>query len=329
LKPLAIDLYCGLGGWAEGLISEGWDVVGFDIERHEYGSMKYPGQLVIQDARTLHGSQFKDASLIVGSSPCQRYSYMAMPWQRAKAQAAEIRADLTGKKLLDLNELFDAQFRIQHEACAAVGRHIPMVVENVKGAQPWVGRANWHFGSFYLWGDVPALMPITQKRGSKIPGQNWSNFARTGEVSPHWRMQGLAEGEKIGDQNEYRRSGAPLPRFTNAAERSCLCARECDCQNPEPAQGAALVSNECPIHNLHPAAHPDCPIHPGPKNYNSDEGGGVKMAGASGAAWFDLGPAAHASGSKARKAASAMIAKIPQPLSQHIARVYYPRLPHV
>ena len=29
------------------------------------------------------------------------------------------------------------------------------------GAQKWVGRARWHYGSFYLWGDVPALMPIS------------------------------------------------------------------------------------------------------------------------------------------------------------------------
>ena len=36
-----------------------------------------------------------------------------------------------------------------------------MVVENVRGAQKWVGRARWHYGSFYLWGDVPALMPMT------------------------------------------------------------------------------------------------------------------------------------------------------------------------
>jgi len=32
MKPLAIDLYCGLGGWAEGFLSEGYRVVGFDIE---------------------------------------------------------------------------------------------------------------------------------------------------------------------------------------------------------------------------------------------------------------------------------------------------------
>lgn len=31
-KPLAIDLFCGLGGWTEGLLAEGYYVVGFDIE---------------------------------------------------------------------------------------------------------------------------------------------------------------------------------------------------------------------------------------------------------------------------------------------------------
>ena len=65
MKPLAIDLFCGLGGWTEGLLAEGYDVVGFDIERHDYGTGGYPAQLVLQDALTLHGSQFKDAALIV------------------------------------------------------------------------------------------------------------------------------------------------------------------------------------------------------------------------------------------------------------------------
>jgi hypothetical protein len=63
-----------------------------------------------------------------------------------------------------LTALFDACFRIQREACAAAGRQIPLVVENVCGAQLWVGRAKWHYGSYYLWGDVPALMPATRER---------------------------------------------------------------------------------------------------------------------------------------------------------------------
>ena len=172
-RVLAIDLFCGLGGWSEGLLAEGWEVVGFDIERHEYGVHRYPGQLVIQDVRTLHGSQFRAADLIVASPPCQEYSYMAMPWKLAKAKGAAIRADTTGKELARLNELFNACFRIQFEASRAAGRHIPMVVENVRGAQPWVGRARWNFGSFYLWGDVPALMPMTIS-AYKVGGTNIS-----------------------------------------------------------------------------------------------------------------------------------------------------------
>jgi site-specific DNA-cytosine methylase len=40
---LAIDLFCGLGGWTEGLLAEGYYVVGFDIERHQYGEHQVPG----------------------------------------------------------------------------------------------------------------------------------------------------------------------------------------------------------------------------------------------------------------------------------------------
>ena len=150
MKPLAIDLFCGLGGWTDGLLAEGYDVVGFDIERHVYGEHAYPAQLVLQDVTTLDGAQFRDAALIVASPPCQAYSYRAMPWSRAKALPPPD------------NTLFNVCFRIQREASEAAGKRIPLVVENVRGAQKWVGRARWNFGSFF-GGDVPALMPMTLK----------------------------------------------------------------------------------------------------------------------------------------------------------------------
>ena len=136
---LAIDLFCGLGGWTEGLLAEGWDVIGFDIERHNYGTGGYPAQLVLQDVLTLHGRQFKDAALIVASPPCQEFSYMAMPWSKAKAQRTAILADPAERKRL--TALFDACFRIQREAIEAAGHFIPLVVENVRGANKWVGRS--------------------------------------------------------------------------------------------------------------------------------------------------------------------------------------------
>jgi hypothetical protein len=236
VKPLAIDLYCGLGGWAEGLLAEGYDVVGFDIERHAYGEHRYPGMLVLQNVLTLHGAQFRNAALIVASPPCQAYSYRAMPWKRAKALPPPD------------NTLFDACFRIQREACEAAGRHIPLIVENVRGAQPWVGRSRWAFGSFHLWGDVPALMPII--RHVKKSGHNWSRFA---EGSGH-KVAGF--------------------RFDGSG-----------------------------------------------RSFQSASVEGVKHAG-SGAIWFDTGPAQLPSSSPRRKAASAMMAKIPLPLARHIGRVF-------
>lgn len=165
---MAIDLFCGLGGWTEGLLAEGYDVTGYDIEAHEYGEERYPANLVLQDVLTIDGAQFKDAALIVASPPCQEFSYMAMPWKRAKQIARALRGKdefpepYSGSRTMaELTALFDACFRIQREASAAAGHHIPMLVENVRGAEPWVGRAKWSFGSYYLWGDVPALMPKT------------------------------------------------------------------------------------------------------------------------------------------------------------------------
>ena len=34
--PMCYDLFCGLGGWAEGFLAEGYECIGFDIEAHEY-----------------------------------------------------------------------------------------------------------------------------------------------------------------------------------------------------------------------------------------------------------------------------------------------------
>jgi hypothetical protein len=201
---IAIDLFCGLGGWADGLMAEGWTVLGFDIERHQYGEHRYPAQLVIQDVLTLHGSQFRNADLIVASPPCQAYSYRAMPWSRARALPPPD------------NALFEACFRIQREACEAAGRHIPLIVENVRGAQKWVGRARWNHGSYYLWGDVPALMPITLGRqvmkegvahrpngetnfhGYKSRGMNWNNRELKGQdftrTAGRQAMEGIKQG---------------------------------------------------------------------------------------------------------------------------------------
>jgi hypothetical protein len=271
-KPLAIDLFCGLGGWTEGLLAEGYNVVGFDIEQHVYGEAKYPAQLVLQDVLTIHGAQFKDAALIVASPPCQAYSYRAMPWKRAKALPSPD------------NSLFDACFRIQREACEAAGHHIPLVVENVCGAQKWVGRARWHFGSFYLWGDVPALMPIT-KKAIKVPtmGAGWYPPDHPKHVP------GLAFNWHA-DRN-LRATKNTGGSWFNVAH------------NTTSGKGQNLDGRR-----IGPAVE-ETGIKQGGDLFNDSEPSISRLTG---------------SKSSARKAASAHIAKIPLPLSRHIARAWHP-----
>lgn len=292
MNLLAVDLFCGLGGWTDGLLAEGYDVIGFDIERHVYGEHHYPAQLVIQDVRTLHGSQFKMADLIVASPPCQEFSYMAMPWSRAKQIARALRGDdafptgYTGSRTItELTALFDACFRIQREACEAAGRHIPMVVENVRGAQPWVGRARWSFGSFYLWGDVPALMPVPFK-GSKVPGFRFDGSGGSFQTASVEETGFKSQGMNWSDQTKRGQD------FTRIAGRHAIEGRKAFPGNADGWFGNYAAMKD-----------------------------GIKQRG-SGREWFaGDGKISRmtSSGSRARKFASAMIAKIPLPLSQHIA----------
>jgi C-5 cytosine-specific DNA methylase len=249
----AYDLYCGLGGWAEGFLAEGYEVVGFDIEAHDYGTGGYPGTLILRDVRSINGADLADATVIVGSSPCQEFSYRAMPWKRAKALPPPY---------LGI-ELFNHQFRIQREACEAAGHYIPLVVENVCGAQKWVGAAPAHYGSFYLWGDVGMV-------GKRIVAGS-PRFGQYVEPGPRSVMK-----EGVAHRSNREQS---LP---DSQLQSVLLSRL-------------------------------------PDTWGLKEGGD----------WWDkecrkTGMAQFGSKSLKRKAASAMIAKIPFPLAVHVARCFKP-----
>lgn len=223
----AVDLCCGLGGWTEGLQAEGYHVVGYDIERHEYGDERYPGDLVVEDVLNIHGSRFAHVDLIVASPPCQEYSYMAMPWSLAKAKRAAILADDTGAERVRLNRIFDACFRIQREASEAAGHHIPMVVENVRGAQEWVGRAAGHFGSYYLWGDVPLPLPegkplkVQSDSGRRTDPGNGTRFTSR-DCGVEGRKQGgdwFAEARKGGVGGTSASFGSKSPQRKAASAK--------------------------------------------------------------------------------------------------------------
>ncbi len=132
-KPLCIELFCGTFGWSAGWLEMGGTVVGYDIEHlPHHGPVPNGASLVIQDVLTIDGARFKDADLLLCSPPCTEFSYMAMPWSRAKQIAKALRGQgdfpegyKGSRTVAELTALFDACFRIQREAIAAAGHHIP------------------------------------------------------------------------------------------------------------------------------------------------------------------------------------------------------------
>lgn len=315
---LCIDLFCGLGGWAEGFLAEGWDVTGFDIERHDYGTGGYPGQLVLQDVLTIHGSQFRNADCIVASPPCQAYSYMAMPWSRAKREVRwqEWERDSPfGDGLESLNRLFNACFRIQREASEAAGRHIPMVVENVKGAQRWVGPAKANYGSFFLWGDVATVNGKLFAGGMAFGAPLMAAPTRTGgKQNPDGTEHPQGSWFKIAD-SKNRGSGRKVPMNFHEHEKTGQPGRS--------FQSAAVEHTKNNGGSWFTVAHnteSGCGRNPvnGTKNRDAD---GYERTHPKAFGW---NVPRTSSRSSARKAASAQIAKIPLPLSQWIARCYAP-----
>lgn len=353
-KPLCVELFAGCFGWSAGWLELGGRSIGFDIEHlPHHGPVPSGSELVLQDVLTLHGSQFKDAELLLASPPCQEFSFMAMPFSRGKRIAAALRGQgefpngYRGSRTIpDLTRLFDVCFRIQREACEAAGKFIPLVVENVRGAQPWVGRSKYNYGSFHLFGDVPALMPSTGSRRLKsriscAPRNFSERVANTPEEAHalHYRMpdettKKEATGRKVPGMNfhEHEKTGKPGRSFQGAAVGSLgLTPEEREAQLVRIAEGIKVTGDDTfktigkPCGKLTDPRYPSGGIEAQkqPVWFNDDK----RKCGGD---WFGAGPdcslmRSMSSKSSARKAASAQIAKIPLALSQWIAQVYYPR----
>lgn len=329
-RPLAVELFAGLHGWGEGAVEAGFRVVGFDLFDMcaIFNRPRPPGiEIVLQDVLTLHGSQFRDAALIVASPPCQNYSYLAMPWSRSKdpnnskaAKALRLKWETEGPD----NRLFDACFRIQREAIEATpcvicglpsqfhpgctghdfsGRYIPLIVENVRGAQPWVGRSAWNYGSFHLWGDVPALMPINLKRGRKgtkpVENRGWTaGCAITLGLENYGGIKQLhsrGDNQTAGRHRMGLGDGVKVPGQVHGAEYAFTRTG---------ANGQTVL---------------------GTRGGTKQETAGAGDSYGGGFGWDGSAMRTGNSKSNARKMASAMIAKIPLELASHIARMYYPR----
>jgi hypothetical protein len=193
-----LDLFCGRLGWSKAFLARGWECVGVDLVeppeipqgfqffacdvleiRIGEGGYAFRPNPVAPDYLTPLG-QF---DFICASSPCEQFSVHGMKHFHPNPPYPEL-----GIKL----------FNHTREICEESG--VPYVMENVRAAQQFVGKAAHHCGSFYLWGNgVPPLMHqgIVKVGGDK----DGPTVAR---MSPEQRAEHRKEFPRIFPEHQKR-----------------------------------------------------------------------------------------------------------------------------
>lgn len=195
MKPLCIDLFCGYGGWARGFLDAGYLVVGFDNEPK--CAKRYPGEFVLADVRTLDGTRFCNATVIVASPPCQEFSDLRF-----------LRKDPPEPDM----ELVNAVWRIRDES------GVSTIIENVRGARRfWPQEVKAHRGPFYLWGDLPPIF------GTMPPYKKVGAIARARAPDGTLKASRLRQwgARPRGESSARERSMIPYP-LARALANACL-----------------------------------------------------------------------------------------------------------
>lgn len=158
---LALDCFCGLGGWSEGLHMTGFDVKGIDIV-----DVGYPYHLILGDIRTLKGRNYGGFDLIVGSPPCRDFTKLARGIGK-----------YTWKNPPDIKNSLELVYAFQRFVADAKPRF--WLLENNPFLAKYIGSPNvvTHLAPTMLrafWGEYPDfLVPMQHKRSQteKVTGK--------------------------------------------------------------------------------------------------------------------------------------------------------------
>ena len=179
-RPRLLDVFCGVGGWTKQFQKIGWQCTGVDLV-----NLGYPGELIICDALELTEEFMACFDAYVMSPPCEEYARAWLPWVRMDKTPAPEAIRLLEWSVKWCNNRENALC----ECSKFAARH-------VSGAQI--------FGSYALWGDVPALMPklpmgkerksgLRPELGAEIPSElaSWiaACFTRNYAARSHYEKR--------------------------------------------------------------------------------------------------------------------------------------------
>jgi len=158
--PRMLDLFCGRWGWSKAFAARGWECVGVDLKEPDHIpercrfvqaniKMLFYGYYGFEVARSHANEVLGEFDFVCASSPCEKFSVFGMlhfhPNPAYPAEGIEL-------------------FNFTRGLCEYAG--VRYVMENVRGAQLFVGPPMNNCGPFYLWGNaVPPLMPQNIRKG--------------------------------------------------------------------------------------------------------------------------------------------------------------------
>jgi len=160
----ALDLFCGLGGWSDGLAAEGFDILGVEINEEVSELYKHP--VIVSDICDLNPENFKGYDLIVGSPPCRNFSKLTYAGRKFWKEAP----DPWGKGLELVNEFL---------VFVSIAKPTYWLMENVPYLVDYyrvVPRTTTYISKTMrrsFWGNFPAfLVPRDYTKGILSSGIN-------------------------------------------------------------------------------------------------------------------------------------------------------------
>lgn len=192
-----LDLFAGRLGWSKAFLARGWEVVAVDLTMP---SIEIPPgvEYLLMDVLTITPEWIKSRGFdfICASSLCEQFSVHGMKHFHPNPPYPEL-----GIKL----------FNHTRYLCEASG--LPYVMENVRAAQKFVGRAEHHCGPFYLWGNgIPLLLPQGIKKGVSMGhGSNIKHMKPEEKYAYRKQFACLQVGGKSAARAKYTASWATIP----------------------------------------------------------------------------------------------------------------------
>lgn len=216
-RPLrALDLFCGRLGWSKAFLARGWEVTAVDLveppeipEGVEFVRMNVLAMCFNRQPiphLNVFGSvpnpfwEWCLPDFICASPPCEEFSVHGMKHFHPNPKYPEL-----GIKL----------FNHTRSICEESG--VPYVMENVRAAQQFIGKAVHHCGPFYLWGSgVPPILPQGITKNTK--------WGKPREWRQLYHPRYLAPGEPKKIREPYGMTGTRRA-WSGSKERAELTAQ--------------------------------------------------------------------------------------------------------